>query len=149
MASGVACTINKALLVTPESAAETVVVPAEIPRASPPASMVATPAFDEVHVAWLVTFCVPPSEVGPVAVNGCEAPVVMVAFDGVTVMDVSVGGGRTVKGAAPVTPPNVAKMVVAPTETPVARPLELIVATPDDDEVHVTWLVKFCVLPSE
>ena len=45
----------------------------------------------------------------------------------------------------PVTPDSVAEMVVVPAETPVARPLVLIVATPVFDEVHVAWLLTFCV----
>ena len=40
-------------------------------------------------------------------------------------------------------------MVVVPAETAVARPLALIVATPVLDDVHVAWLVIFCVLLSE
>jgi hypothetical protein len=45
-------------------------------------------------------------------------------------------------------PPNpfiVAVMVVVPGATPVARPEESIVATAGTLEVHVTWLVMFCV----
>ena len=49
-------------LVTPASAAEIVVVPAETAVASPLALMVATALFDEVQAAWLVRFCVLLSE---------------------------------------------------------------------------------------
>ena len=40
-------------------------------------------------------------------------------------------------------------MVALPADTPVANPLALIVATAVLDDVQVTWLVIFCVLPSE
>ena len=40
-------------------------------------------------------------------------------------------------------------MVVVPAATPEASPAELIVATDVLDDVQVTWLVRFCVLPSE
>ena len=39
-------------------------------------------------------------------------------------------------------------MVVLPCPTFVACPLPLIVATPLAEELHVTELVRFCVLPS-
>ena len=56
MASSADCTVSVLLPVTPATAAEMVVVPAETPVARPPALIVATPVFDEVHVAWLVRF---------------------------------------------------------------------------------------------
>ena len=40
-------------------------------------------------------------------------------------------------------------MVVVPADTPEASPLALIVATAGVDEFQFTWLVMFCVLPSE
>ncbi len=49
----------------------------------------------------------------------------------------------------PLTDPSVARMVVVPAATPVARPVELIVAAAAFEDAHVTWLVRFCVLESE
>jgi hypothetical protein len=48
--------------VTPADTALIVVVPAAAPEASPAELMVAADVFDEVQVAWLVKFCVLPSE---------------------------------------------------------------------------------------
>ncbi len=55
-------TVSKVLPVTPESAAEMVVVPAATAVADPAALMVATLLLDEVHVTWLVRFFVLLSE---------------------------------------------------------------------------------------
>ena len=73
----------------------------------------------------------------------------IVGFAGVTAIELSVGGLCTVKSALPVSPDNAAVMVALPADTPVANPLALIVATAVLDDVHVTWLVIFCVLPLE
>jgi hypothetical protein len=55
-------TVSIVPFVTPASAAEMVVVPAEIPVANPPAVTEATPVLDEAHVACALRFCVLPSE---------------------------------------------------------------------------------------
>lgn len=47
-----------------------------------------------------------------------------------------------------VIPPRVAVMLVEPPPTPVARPLELMVATVGLEEVQLTKLVRFLVEPS-
>jgi hypothetical protein len=57
--------------------------------------------------------------------------------------------GCTVNVVFPLTLPKVAFIIVLPTDTPLANPPALIVATPGTDELHTTWLVTFCVLPSE
>jgi hypothetical protein len=44
--------------------------------------------------------------------------------------------------------PEVAVMVALPTPAPVAKPALAIVATAGKDELQVTALVRFCVLPS-
>ena len=59
------------------------------------------------------------------------------------------GADCTVKVVLPVMPLNVAEMVVLPELIPVARPALVMVAMPVFDDVHVAWLVMFCVLPSE
>ena len=46
------------------------------------------------------------------------------------------------------TPPCAAVMFVVPTARPAAKPAALIVAVAVFDELQVTELVKFCVLPS-
>jgi hypothetical protein len=63
---------------------------------------------------------------------------------------VIVGGGAcTVSVVLPATLLSVAAMVVLPGLPAVARPVLLIVATLVFEDVHVAWLVRFCVLPSE
>jgi hypothetical protein len=59
------------------------------------------------------------------------------------------GAARTVRVLVAVTPLSAPDMTVAPAETPVASPLVLIAATAVFEEVHVTRLLRFCVLPSE
>ena len=55
----------------------------------------------------------------------------------------------TVRVLVAVTPLSAAEITVAPAETPVASPLVLMAATAVFEEVHVTRLLRFCVLPSE
>ncbi len=85
------------------------------------------------------------------AVNCCDAPRVMLAGAGVTVIIVKVAL-VTVRVVDPTTPANVAVMVEVPGATPMTMPelpmATLTVATDGADEVHVTELVRFCVLPS-
>ena len=61
-------------LIAPDTAL-IVVVPAATPVATPEELIVATPVFDDDHVAVLVIFCVVLSLRAPVAVNGCVAPI--------------------------------------------------------------------------
>ena len=68
-AGGAACTVRPAFPETPFSVAETVVVPALTPVASPPVPMVATAVCEEAQVTELVRFRVEPSEYVPVAMN--------------------------------------------------------------------------------
>ncbi len=48
----------------------------------------------------------------------------------------------------PLIEPKVAVTVALPTATPVATPLVAIVATAVEDELQLTVVVRFCVLPS-
>jgi hypothetical protein len=80
-----------------------------------------------------VNFCVFPAATDPVA--------------GVTESDVKMAA-LTVKVAEPLKFPEVAVIVAVPTATLVASPPLFTVATPVADEVHVTELVRFCLLPS-
>ena len=83
----------------------------------------------------------------PVAVNCWFVPNAIEEFPGVTAMETKVAV-VTVRVVDPLTVPKAAATVVVPTPAPVARPLLEIVATACKEELHVTALVKFCVLPS-
>ncbi len=63
-------------------------------------------------------------------------------------MDTSVAE-VTVNVVEPVTPPEVAEMVVVPAFKALARPAEVMVAVAVLYEAQVTVLVRFCVLESE
>ena len=54
----------------------------------------------------------------------------------------------TVRLADPVTGPNLAVIVAVPGLTPLAVPPEEIVATVEDEELQLTYVVRFCWLPS-
>ena len=71
----------------------------------------------------------------------------MEAFAGVTATDTSVEA-VTVSVVLPEIEPVVARMVVDPVLTAVAKPAALIVATVAAEELHVAVLVRFCVVPS-
>jgi hypothetical protein len=76
-------------------------------------------------------------------------PVPTLAVAGAIVIELSVGGvPPTVKVAVPLIEPEVAVMVTVPAATPLAIPLPLIVAKAVFDELHVTLLVRFWLLPS-
>ncbi len=66
-----------------------------------------------------------------------------------TAIALKVGGAVTVNTLVPVTPPTTAEMVVLPPDSPVAKPPAVMVATDVFDELHVAWLVRLLVLPSE
>lgn len=110
----------------------------------------AAAVFDELHVAEFVRFCVVPSEKWPVAVNACVAPASAIAgFCGLTTRVVSTDPPLvTVRIVEPFTFPSAASIMLVPAETPVASPLEFIVATLVVAEVHVTVDVIFFVLLS-
>lgn len=72
----------------------------------------------------------------------------MLPLAGVMVIEVTFEA-FTVSEVLPVTPPNVALMVVLPRPTPVTNPLTVIDATPLLEECHCATLVTSCVLPSE
>ncbi len=97
----------------------------------------------EVQVTELVMFAVLESLYVPVAVNCCVEPAGIDGFAGVTAMDNSAGPGSTVRFVVPLIAPEVALIVVLPAATPLARPVELIVAAAVLLEVHVTEFVMF------
>lgn len=57
-------------------------------------------------------------------------------------------GAVTVRPVDAETPAKLAEIFVVPAVTAVASPLTLIVATPEDDEAHVTSVVRSALLPS-
>ena len=74
-------------------------------------------------------------------------PLATEGFAGVTATETSVAA-VTVRLVLPEMEPEVARMVVDPVPTAVARPAVLIVATVPAEELHVAVLVRFCVVPS-
>ena len=60
--SGGGVTVRVVPPVTPESKAEIVVFPAELPVASPEELIWATAVLEDAHVTWVVMFDVLPSE---------------------------------------------------------------------------------------
>jgi len=131
----------------PSSVALIVEEPSPTPVARPAAEIVATPEADELHVAVLVRFCVLLSLNVPVAVNCCVFPTGIVESPGPTAIDTRVAA-VTVRDVLPLTLPDVAVMVVIPAATPVASPVEFMVATLVAEELHCTDAVKSCVLLS-
>jgi len=140
-------TVSVVLPVTPPEFAEIVVVPAATVVARPPAAMVAAAVLDDVQVTVAVRFCVEPSEYVPVAVNCWVRPGRTLGLAGVTAMESS-SGDSTVSPVFPVTPPDVAEMVVVPSATVVARPPAAMVAVAGVDDVQVAEAVRSSVEPS-
>src|SRR5580692_1928170 len=128
-----------------------VVCPWPAVLASPPAVMVATLTSEDVQVTCAVRSSVVPSLKVPVAVNCWVPPSDMLGSGGATVMELRVAS-VTVNIADPGNPANCAPMVAVPGATPATKPLVgdalLTVATEAGDEVQLTELVRFCVLPS-
>jgi hypothetical protein len=80
-------------------------------------------------------------------VNCWFVPDAIEGFAGVTAMETR-PAVITVNVVDPLTVPELTATVVVPTPVPVARPLLEIVATPCNEELQFTVLVRFCVLPS-
>lgn len=108
--------------------------------------MVATVATEELQCTEAVRSCVLPSLKVPVAVNCCVVPSAMEAVAGVTASETK--AAATVRVVDPLTSPEAAVMVVVPVPLLVARPVVLMVATVGCEELQVTDVVRFCVLPS-
>jgi hypothetical protein len=136
------------------------VEPTPVPVIRPPTVTVATAEFDELQLTELVRLTVLPFVYVPVAVNCWLVPLVIEVFEGVTAMETK-AGGFTVRVAVPVTPPDVALIVVLPVATVVARPVVPTVATLAFEEAQVGLLigavvpllyvpvaVNCCVMPS-
>jgi len=147
METSVAITVKFVVPLIEPDVAQIVVVPTPTPDANPPLVIVAAAVFVELHVTILVRFCVLLSLYVPVAVYCCVVPLAIVAFAGVTAIEINVGG-VTVSPVVPVIPPEAAWIVVLPVPVPVANPPPVIVATPVLVELHTTDPVIFAVLPS-
>jgi hypothetical protein len=86
--------------------------------------------------------------VPPLAVSIPEYGTRTLPLDRDVVVIVS-GGICTVRVVLPATPLKVADMVAVPGPTAVASPVLFMVAIAVFEEDHVTWLVRFWVLPFE
>jgi hypothetical protein len=74
------------------------------------------------------------------------SPAAIEADGGVTAIEIKTAGVTVSVAPGEVTPPELAVIIAAPTVIPVAIPEALIVATEVFAELHVTLLVKFCVV---
>jgi len=81
-------------------------------------------------------------------VNCFVVPFAIDGLAGVTAIDTSVAAVTVSVSGGLVTPLNIAVICDVPTPMPVAKPAELIVATPGVPDTHVACAVKFCVLLS-
>jgi hypothetical protein len=146
---------SEVLPLTDPDVALIVTVPRFRPVASPLTVIEARLLPEDAHVTVPVMSCVVLSENVPTALYCCNTPSGIEEFKGVTSILVSVAL-VTVSVAVPVTVPEgivkLAVIVDIPPAKPIAFPLvgtvSLIDAALVFDEVHVTLLVMFCVLPS-
>jgi hypothetical protein len=146
METSTACpTFSVAVPLTKPDVAVMTAVPTPSPLATPPPAMLAT-VEDEVQVTELVRSCALPSLYVPVAVNCWLVPLAIDALPGLTDIDTNTGD-VTAKLVEPVIVPEVAVIIVLPGLTLVASPPLLTVAIVVADEVHVTMLVRVCVVP--
>jgi len=135
-------------------AAVMVAEPAPTDVASPALLIVAIDISEELHVTCVVRSCLLLSEKIPVAVNCCLVPRAMLGFVGVTSMETNVTvAAFTVRVVLPEIAPDVAVIVVEPSEKAVASPLEptvsLTVAMAGLKELHVTDDVRSFLVLSE
>ncbi len=149
--SAAAVTVNTVELLTVPDLAVRFAVPMPMLCASPALLIVAVEGVSDVHVAVLVRFCVVPSVKVPVAVNCWLVPFAIEGVAGVTAIDTS-AAEVTVSVVDPLSDPEVAVIVAAPSPTLLANPCVgaalLIVAAAGVSELHCTVSVMFCVLPS-
>jgi len=124
-----------------------VVDPAEIPLTSPrlvaELLTVAILGREEVQPTRPVRVWVVPSWNVPIALQSSEVPWAICGLEQLTAMETS-GEEVTVSGTGvDVTPPREAVMLVFPLATPVAEPVELMVATLVMEDVQVATEVTF------
>jgi hypothetical protein len=123
------------------------VVPAAAPVAVPELFTVAAAVLLDAHVTSRVMTWVVESLNVPVAANAHRLPGAIVRSVGVTEID-DMDAFVTVRVTDLVADPRLAVMVVVPGVILLAEPLLFTVATPVLDELHETWPVRLCVLPS-
>ena len=115
------CTVRIAFPLTPFSVAVIVALPLPALLASPTEFTVAIAMSEEAHCACPLMLSIDPSLNAPIAVNCCEAPGLMLAVLGLTLIDTSVAL-LTVNVAVPTCPANSAEITVLPGAIPVAVP---------------------------
>lgn len=140
-------TLSEAVPVTEPESALIVVDPVPTEVARPEALTVAVPGADDVHVNEGRS-CVLPSSKVPTAVNCWVVPRAIETAFGSTSIDIRCAA-TTVMVVVSLTDPTVAVIVVCPAPAVVACPEPLMLATVEEDELHVTPLVRSCVDPSE
>jgi hypothetical protein len=124
------------------------VVPLRFARATPmPPLTLATLRCDVVQCRPVVNTCELPSLKLPTALNCNRVPGAILGFAGTTETDTSVAV-LTVSVVEPLTPPKVAAITLVPLAHVVARPVLLMVATADADELQLATAVMSCMLPS-
>jgi len=144
-------TVRLVVALMPAKAAETVVLPAATPVATPALSAelltVATEGVDEVHVTADVKSNCSPSLNVPIAVSWVSIVAGSLRLCGVILIDTKLDPSTT-RGAEALIVPIVAVIVAAPADCPVTTPEVPTVATlvSDDDQVEYTF--TFCVLLS-
>jgi hypothetical protein len=128
--------------------ARIVVVPLRFARAIPePPLIEAILRCKDDQCTPVVSTSVLPSLKLPTAVNRNRVPGAILGFAGNTEIETKVAG-LTVSVVEPSTPPNVAVITLVPLLQPVARPVLLMIATAETDELQLATLVMSCMLPS-
>jgi hypothetical protein len=138
-------------VVFPETVPELALIfelPAVTAVDSPLLSTVATAVLDDLQVTCVEISAVVPSEYMPEEVNCLLFPTGIVGLAGVMAME-DRAEGFTVRVVFPEILRKVEVMVAIPAATAVARPLLLTVATAALDDLQVTRVVIFWVVPSE
>ena len=80
--------------------------------------------------------------------NCCVKPLAIEGFWGETAIETR-AAGPMVTAVLPARPPDAAPIWDVPCAAPLTSPPEVIGATVESDELHVTELVRSCVPPSE
>jgi len=125
----------------------TVVQPAERPLTRPLLLTLATAELVTIQPTVFVTALELPLLSVKVATNCCCAPGEMVGIAGVTVSPVATGA-MIDKTAAPAMEPELAEIVVVPTEALSAIPAPFMAATAGNEDVQLADCVMSCVDPS-
>ncbi len=134
----------------PETEPEVAVIVAALavkPVARPLLLIWATVVGDALQTADVWMLWMLPSLNVPVAVNRCVVPAAIVGFAGATEIETRVAG-VTVSVVEAVMDSNVAAIVVTPLPVAVATPRLLMVATLGLEELQLTSLVRFRMVPS-